>query len=340
MSGTNKYLGWNTKISARETNYGTRIDFILTTPGLLPWVKAGDIQPHIRGSDHCPVYIDFHDHITTPSGDVVYLRDVLGAREEAGKPKDPPRLSARFWEEFSGRQTSLQQFFGGAGTKKASSASQTPSTSISTSTTPTPTVIPPSPPEVTPTPSPAEPTPSDSVPASTSVPTSTSTKRKLVPQSPSSSKKPKTDPAEKKKQRPKKGQQSISSFFGKPPTAKSQDPTISKIPTTSSTSTMIESVIDTEDEDYKFALQLSQEPSSPLTSPPSSQSTSKNDEGKQAWSSLFAPLQPPKCRAHGEVAKEYTVNKPGLNKGKKFFICSRCVVFFSLSFDILLWNAV
>jgi AP endonuclease-2 len=39
----------------------------------------------------------------------------------------------------------------------------------------------------------------------------------------------------------------------------------------------------------------------------------------------MAPVQPPKCTVHGEPAKEYTVNKPGPNKGKTFFICSRPV---------------
>lgn len=47
------------------------------------------------------------------------------------------------------------------------------------------------------------------------------------------------------------------------------------------------------------------------------------DDVKQVWSKLLAPVQPPNCTIHGEPAKEYTVNKPGSNKGKKFFLCSR-----------------
>ena len=60
MDGT----GWNTKISALETNYGTRIYYVLIIRGLLPWVKAADVQPHIKGSNHCPVCLDLHDQIT------------------------------------------------------------------------------------------------------------------------------------------------------------------------------------------------------------------------------------------------------------------------------------
>lgn len=62
------YTCWNTKLSARETNYGTRIDFVLVTPGLLPWIKAADTLPSIKGSDHCPVFVDFHDEITDADG--------------------------------------------------------------------------------------------------------------------------------------------------------------------------------------------------------------------------------------------------------------------------------
>ena len=40
----------------------------------------------------------------------------------------------------------------------------------------------------------------------------------------------------------------------------------------------------------------------------------------------MAPVEPPKCNVHGEPAKLYTVNKPGPNKGKTFFLCSRYVL--------------
>ncbi|CAO3631169.1 unnamed protein product [Cunninghamella blakesleeana] len=52
---------WNTKMNARPANYGTRIDYILISKGLLPWFQKADIQPEIMGSDHCPVYMDFLD---------------------------------------------------------------------------------------------------------------------------------------------------------------------------------------------------------------------------------------------------------------------------------------
>ena len=56
------------RIQARETNYGTRVDYILVTKGLLPWISYGDIQPALKGSDHCPIYIDLHDEIPSIPG--------------------------------------------------------------------------------------------------------------------------------------------------------------------------------------------------------------------------------------------------------------------------------
>ncbi|ODN94694.1 exodeoxyribonuclease III [Cryptococcus wingfieldii CBS 7118] len=121
---------WNTKLDARSSNYGSRIDYILCTPGLRPWIKGGDILPKVYGSDHCPVYIDLHESITLPSGETLHLRDQLNppdrppstapvypnaVRREA---PEPPRFATKFLDEFSGKQTTLKSFFGGGGAKK------------------------------------------------------------------------------------------------------------------------------------------------------------------------------------------------------------------------------
>ena len=106
-------LGWNTKISARASNYGTRIDYILLTKGLLPWFKHGDIMPSIKGSDHCPVYVDLYDEIETDEGKKV-LQDLLGmgnSQMDDGN-QHPTRLSACHWDECSGKQKLLSSFFG------------------------------------------------------------------------------------------------------------------------------------------------------------------------------------------------------------------------------------
>lgn len=116
---------WNQVINARPSNYGTRIDYVLVTPGLLPWIKEADIAPHVHNSDHCPVYIDLHDQINNPEdGKVLYLRELL---PDANTPAPP--LCALNWDEFNGKQTSLAAFLKtGAQSPKSSTPRQRSST--------------------------------------------------------------------------------------------------------------------------------------------------------------------------------------------------------------------
>ncbi|RKP13953.1 Endonuclease/exonuclease/phosphatase, partial [Piptocephalis cylindrospora] len=49
---------WSYLGGARTSNYGTRIDYILLSADLLPWVQSVHIRPDVQGSDHCPVVLD------------------------------------------------------------------------------------------------------------------------------------------------------------------------------------------------------------------------------------------------------------------------------------------
>lgn len=40
------------------------------------------------------------------------------------------------------------------------------------------------------------------------------------------------------------------------------------------------------------------------------------------WQTLFTPKTIPKCKFHNQPCTEYTVNKKGPNKGRRFFLCS------------------
>ncbi len=42
----------------REKNVGWRIDYVLASPGALPFVAGAFIQARVRGSDHCPVGVE------------------------------------------------------------------------------------------------------------------------------------------------------------------------------------------------------------------------------------------------------------------------------------------
>ncbi len=111
--------------TSRSANYGSRIDLILCSPGLRPWIKGGDILPKVFGSDHCPVYIDLHETADIPGKGLLQLRDMLNPPDRppstapfflTDPPRtapEPPRFATNFFEEFSGRQKTLQSFFGG-----------------------------------------------------------------------------------------------------------------------------------------------------------------------------------------------------------------------------------
>ena len=96
----------------RPSNYGTRLDYILVTPGLLPWLKDADIQRDVVGSDHCPVYLDFHDSVELPGRGPVQLWDEMNPNRKRGEPlPEPPAFASKFFDEFSGKQQTLNSFF-------------------------------------------------------------------------------------------------------------------------------------------------------------------------------------------------------------------------------------
>jgi AP endonuclease 2 len=354
------HLGWNTKISARETNYGTRIDYVLVTPGLLPWLKAGDIQPSIKGSDHCPVFVDLHDEITTESGEKLVLRDLMYMSADAAK-REPPRLAAKHWPEFQGKQTLMSSFF----VKRAAETSPPPPT--------TPTVPPnglsvlvtafdaldtqlPPPPLEEPLTSKATQTHSSSSQANTEPePSTPPSSVSPAASQPSSSLKPPQEPRESRKRprtdapaagnvKQKKleaGQTRLSSFFTKPTTTA----TTTAAPRQSSSSSdrvgwcpsseIIDLCEDSEEMPSSLPTITSEIrlPTDNTSNGTSSSSLGKGKEdengktraGAASWSALFTPTPSPLCNVHREPAKEWRVNKPGPNKGKTFFLCSRPV---------------
>ncbi|CAL1715394.1 unnamed protein product [Somion occarium] len=281
------YTCWNTRISARETNYGTRVDYILVTRGLLKWIKHGDIQPSLKGSDHCPIYIDLHDEITLDSGETLALRDAM---QQGSSKRELPRIAAKNWEEFSRKQTLLSSFFGKKGGTAALPSDPGPSLSQPSST-----------PERTtlrsdtfnggstlPDPDSG---PSNSQPKAgkSTVPAGTTKKRKSS--EPNSS-------LSSKRRKGRAGQPNISTFFSKGTTSRSpEEKDVIDIPSdpeeelTMDPPPSASQDQDQLDADYRLALQLSEEGPAPPPELSSSQS-------KAAWSSLFTPMPPPKCLVH------------------------------------------
>ena len=57
------YSWWSQRIGVRERNIGWRIDYILASPGAMPFVRGAAIHPHVMGSDHCPISVDVEESI-------------------------------------------------------------------------------------------------------------------------------------------------------------------------------------------------------------------------------------------------------------------------------------
>ncbi|KAF8508888.1 Endonuclease/exonuclease/phosphatase [Gautieria morchelliformis] len=320
------YTCWNTKIAARDSNYGTRLDYILLTRGLIPWFKHGDIQASIRGSDHCPVYVDLHDEIQLDSGTTLTLRDAM--KFEQAKRKSP-RISAAYWDEF--KQRLLSNFF----TAKVLEDVPTPSTS-SGSLQETVPIEPISQVPVAKVLSSQatqreELTLVESRNSSQGSPcaaeTSTFPSRKCAP-SFSKTKRNGDDLTNEQRKKRKVGQTKISSFFAKPPVkSSSSEP---NAPRSSSTPADIDAKeVDAGTQrqtqepaqmnaDHELAISLSEAADTTEV-----QASTSSSQSKAAWKHLLTPLRPPLCRTHREPCKEFTVNKAGPNKGKAFFICSR-----------------
>lgn len=88
----NAFTCWSTLTGARQTNYGTRIDYIFADHRLASEQFVGaDIMPEVEGSDHCPVWGQLSCSLVPST--------------------KPPPLCTRYLPEFAGKQQKLSHFF-------------------------------------------------------------------------------------------------------------------------------------------------------------------------------------------------------------------------------------
>ncbi|KAK7878460.1 hypothetical protein WMY93_030997 [Mugilogobius chulae] len=88
---TNAFTCWSTMTGARQTNYGTRIDYIFADCQLAKEHFVGaDIMPEVEGSDHCPVW----GHLSCSL--IPSLK--------------PPAFCTQYLPEFTGKQQKLSRF--------------------------------------------------------------------------------------------------------------------------------------------------------------------------------------------------------------------------------------
>jgi exodeoxyribonuclease III len=59
--GPGHYTWWSPMAGVRDRNVGWRIDYFLISSALRPRLRRAFIQPHVPGSDHCPVGIELNN---------------------------------------------------------------------------------------------------------------------------------------------------------------------------------------------------------------------------------------------------------------------------------------
>ncbi len=60
-SEADRYSWWSYRANARNNNKGWRIDYHAVSKALRTSLRAADIYPDVRHSDHCPVYVELLD---------------------------------------------------------------------------------------------------------------------------------------------------------------------------------------------------------------------------------------------------------------------------------------
>lgn len=308
----------------------------MCTPGLRKWIKGGDIQSKVFGSDHCPVYIDLHDEIEE-NGRTIRLKDVLNPanRPQSTAPKfpsdvprtapEPPRFATKFFDEFSGKQRTLKSLWANAKPKGSSSqATEQQPLVPSPSKTPTPT------PDPT-TPTPAEVAQTSSTlgvaraafssldsPSSSAQPAVQAQTAAAVKTANGAPKRPATidltgDDGPRKRatversksstmKKSSNGQMKLASFFSQPaPKAKAASPVPISERAQESTLAAVQGDIPDTDRDALIAIAMAEEDEER-----EKQRDAQKQKNAPAWSEIFAKKVPPKCKVHGRPCKDFS----------------------------------
>ena len=323
------YTHWEQKVNARPGNFGSRIDFVLVTESMRSWIRDANIQEGLLGSDHCPVFADFHDRVALEDGEVAFA-DIMsppglfvnGERMQEWKLQDAPPLSAKKMPEFDKRRSIMSMF----------SASKSPAKLPTKST-----VEDSAPPERS---NMADATSSAKDVAETSQPTneetqSTSAKRKV-------SLPTKEKPAKKQKPEIKtqssNGQQSLKGFF------KMKEKDVRSAPSKGEDTDKVDSFVSNGISSVKtqsttISLDNLPPPANSATTPPPAEANSPaptaspspsdfsnqlaaNEASQRSWSTLFAKPAAPMCE-HSEPCKTMLTKKKGSNQGRSFWMCAR-----------------
>ncbi|KAI1417445.1 DNA lyase [Hypoxylon sp. FL1857] len=310
---------WDTKKNTRPANVGSRIDYVLCSDDMKDWFCDSNIQEGLMGSDHCPVYATLKD-IVTINGKEVHIRDILnppgvfkdGVRLREWTAKDLLPLSAKLIPEFD-RRRSIKDMF----SKKPAAPRPTPPVPAKEPSEAASQELSKVEPSIN---GKADETPASQAEsiASTSSPVSRATGGlKRIPSSTAPTSRPqKKTKATLTKEPSSKGQSNLMGFFkpkttanpSKTPETKEDPKSIGGLDGSAEVETPIES--SNSDEAKEASI------------PASSEKVFDPIESKESWSKLLGKRVLPKCE-HGDDCISMVTKKPGVNRGRSFFVCSR-----------------
>ena len=337
------YTHWEQKINARPGNFGSRIDFVLCSIKIKHWFQESNIQEGLMGSDHCPVYAVTSDIVqgmgnATQEGAEDEEHNILdimnppgmfenGMRLREYSTKDVPSFSGKLLTEFNKRQNIRDMFakkpavpktaFPSAeaiidaaadislmqGADKGPGLAGTTNALFSTNDPPIHATSP------------------EKRRASASSPNK-STKRPKISNSSSNANGASSA----------KGQQSLKGFFQtrsrvpeSHPAATGAPPVVSSAPAIGDAKPPSAIVATARTETTPLPAVLPAASASQTTTSPSvvCDPGAAQQASKEGWTKLFSKRPPPRCEGHAEPCITLTTKKPGVNRGRQFWMCSR-----------------
>ncbi|KAJ5766484.1 uncharacterized protein N7511_004100 [Penicillium nucicola] len=330
------YTCWDQKLNTRPGNYGSRIDYVLCSLNMQDWLSGSNIQEGLMGSDHCPVFADFKDSVPQPEG-VVDIRDILnppgmfknGERQQEYSTKFALPASGRLLPEFDvNKRRSIKDMFA---RKPVSSPSNPvePAVAMVTESEAQASEVPTS----ATSSQPCEPLQESSAPIKSEPQLAHTASRKRSQPPPVSLAKRSKSSAAASPGSNKAGQKSLMGFF-KPKLVNSDESTRSSTPVPLSGTSFNTTQTPSSSQGQQTATELELQPreTHPYSSSAYSPKSNKlidNDTiidpivSKEDWSKLFTKKPVPPCDGHQEPCISLTTKKPGMNRGRSFWICPR-----------------
>ncbi|MCJ8735001.1 hypothetical protein PDJAM_G00241830 [Pangasius djambal] len=308
---TSAFTCWSTRTGARQTNYGTRIDYIFANRSLVETnLLNADIMPDVEGSDHCPIWAKlsctFVPSPRCPALCTCYMPEFMGKQQKL----------LRFLVKVSEQHTDCRDI------EKPLPGSQEAG-EIRENLSPLAAGI-----------SSGSKRPADELPESSTFKGKKSkpAKKATKPQgSLLTFFKPKLTPVVYSSQSLSSGENTETGLKSEgiiPEIHRGAENDVNSRTATHSMLTECHTVVKVKGETSKFKVTKTKEEEEGCQDQIQSNATPNQETKKGScpdfWKSvLHGPPQPPLCNAHNEPCVLRTVKKPGPNLGRQFFVCAR-----------------